>query len=390
MAGERSLSHEPVDVLFVTSDQLTVDTFLSPVIDCLASESVSSVIAYNRTDASEGGSVSCEVLEVPLMRRNLSPAKVVRSFMRIYHFCRERSVQTLSLHTPLASLIGLVAGFVAGVPRRVWTVHGLLSTGSGGVRAYLYRCVERLCGALATHCHFVSPSLGQYGLERGICGQSKMHLIGAGSFIGLGDDFSIEAEVLSEWAESKRAVLGIPASAFLVGFVGRWSHDKGANDLVHAWATFSESHDDAWLVIVGVDESAGDTPSLLELSRRCNRIRVVKWVQDVRPIMAACDVVVLPSHREGFGMVAIEASALGTPVVGTRIVGLCDAIVDGVTGLAVPPEAPQAIKWALEQLYGDLSLRMRLGAAGKKRAEAEFSRSEILPAYRDLLVGARG
>jgi glycosyltransferase involved in cell wall biosynthesis len=87
-----------------------------------------------------------------------------------------------------------------------------------------------------------------------------------------------------------------------------------------------------------------------------------------------CSVVVVPSRREGYGMAAREAMARGRPVVATRAGGLPDAVEDGVTGLLVPPGDPAALRGALERLLGDAELRRRLGAAGRERARATFSR----------------
>jgi type III pantothenate kinase len=102
-------------------------------------------------------------------------------------------------------------------------------------------------------------------------------------------------------------------------------------------------------------------------------------------------VVVCPSHREGYGVVAREAMAHGRPVVATAVGGLLDAIEDGVTGLLVPPRDPAALRAAIETLLSDAELRRRLGVAARKAARDRFSwqvsTERTLAAYRDALQG---
>jgi glycosyltransferase involved in cell wall biosynthesis len=101
-------------------------------------------------------------------------------------------------------------------------------------------------------------------------------------------------------------------------------------------------------------------------------------------------VVVCPSRREGYGVVAREAMAYGRPVVATAVGGLRDAVEDGVTGLLVPPRDPGALRVAIERVLGDPVLRRRLGDGGRRRARAELSweaaTRETILAYRAALT----
>jgi glycosyltransferase involved in cell wall biosynthesis len=156
-------------------------------------------------------------------------------------------------------------------------------------------------------------------------------------------------------------------------YAGRLSPEKGVLDLVAA-------ADGLPLVVVGdgplrqcVPQAIGFLPNE-ELHRRLSRAAVV-----------AC-----PSHREGFGVVCLEAMAHGRPVVASAVGGLRDLVVDGETGLLVPPRDPDALRAALELLLSDRELRRRLGSAARDRARTQFSweRSTdlTLGAYADALV----
>lgn len=146
---------------------------------------------------------------------------------------------------------------------------------------------------------------------------------------------------------------GAPADPPHVLFAGRLSAEKGIADLVEAAAGMP-------LVVVG------DGPL---------RSRVPQAVGFVAPARLAeyyqrASVVACPSRREGFGVVAAEAMAWGRPVVATAVGGLRDLVVDGETGLVVPPGDVRALRAALERLLGDAALRARLGAAARERARA--------------------
>jgi colanic acid/amylovoran biosynthesis glycosyltransferase len=157
-------------------------------------------------------------------------------------------------------------------------------------------------------------------------------------------------------------------------FVGRLSEEKGVAELL-------EATDGLPRVIVGdgplrdrVPDAVGFVPP-----------------SDLGPYFERAAVVVCPSRREGYGVVAREAMAHGRPVVATAVGGLADAVEDGVTGLLVPPRDPAALRAALERLLADGELRRRLGAAARKAACDSFSwqvsTERTLAAYRDALQG---
>jgi glycosyltransferase involved in cell wall biosynthesis len=155
-------------------------------------------------------------------------------------------------------------------------------------------------------------------------------------------------------------------------FVGRLSEEKGVDELLEATRGLPR-------VIVG------DGPL---------RDRVPETVGFVPPgalgrYYERAALVVCPSRREGYGVVAREAMAHGRPVVATSVGGLADAVEDGVTGLLVPPRDPVALRAAVERLLADGELRSRLGAAARKAASERFSwdaaTGETIRAYRDAL-----
>ncbi|MHC4993431.1 MAG: glycosyltransferase family 4 protein [Planctomycetota bacterium] len=178
----------------------------------------------------------------------------------------------------------------------------------------------------------------------------------------------------------------------VVGMVARMSHEKGADDLVEAFATLTQTRPDAQLVMVGDGQLRSD------LERRVGRHGLtdrVRWVGRVEPekalaCMAMMDVVVVPSRSEGFGLVAAEAMALRKPVVASDVGGLSEVVEHGVTGALVPPCQPVRLADAVTDLLHDPNRRAAMGRAGRKRVENLFSRKVFAERHQRLYRALAG
>lgn len=151
-------------------------------------------------------------------------------------------------------------------------------------------------------------------------------------------------------------------------FLARLSHDKGLRDLVAAWPAVLARHPDATLAVCGRD--AGERAPAERLARRlgvAERVRFLGGVPDPRAAYAACDVFVLPSHYEAFGIVLLEAMAQARTVVATTAGGMPEVV--GEAGVVVPPRDPPALARAIADLLASEPHRMALGARGHERAQ---------------------
>lgn len=179
----------------------------------------------------------------------------------------------------------------------------------------------------------------------------------------------------AELAQALRAELGIPGEAFVIGTVARLQqdHNKRTSDLIRALAQLPPSAADVRLLVVG--EGAAK-PGLIELSRSLGVFERVTFTgnrEDVGNMYAIMDVFALVSAWEGFGLVVAEAMFCGLPVIGSRVGGIPDIVVDGETGLLVPACSPPSIAEAMLALRSDSERRQRFGRAGKNRAQECFS-----------------
>ena len=175
-----------------------------------------------------------------------------------------------------------------------------------------------------------------------------------------------------------------------MGYVGRIVRDKGIAELESAWQLLKERFPNLFLLLVGPVEGHDPVPpQVLDSLRKDPRVRLVGSVKETPLFYAAMDLLVLPSHREGFPNTPLEAAAMELPVVATRVDGCVDAVVDGVTGLLVPPRDPQALGAAIERLILDPELRQQMGQAGRQRVLRDFRPEALWQAqyqqYRELL-----
>lgn len=195
-----------------------------------------------------------------------------------------------------------------------------------------------------------------------------------------------------------RAALGLDDRLRWILFVGFFSRDKAPDVLFDAWLRLRERHPDTGLVFVGATESdyhevdrsiAEGIRERAAVLGASDRVRFTGPLVDVERAYHAADVFAMPSVREAFGMVLIEAMAAGLPVVATRIDGVTDEIVeDGVTGWLVPPRDPEALSQALARVCADPASAEAMGTRARDAVAARYgldaARDRWLSLYRGL------
>jgi len=308
------------------------------------------------------------------MQRGLSPFADAVSLVvlcRVLH--RLRPVMT-EFSTPKAGLLGNLAAKLCGVPVRVYMLRGLRLETLAGLRFRLVLAAERLASACAHHVVCNSRSLQAKAAALRVAPAGKLHLIGNGSSQG------VDIDRFSPGADKVRKGLGIPPEAPLIGFVGRLTCDKGIPELIDAFELILGAVPMARLLLVGWFDDSDDAVSE-DLRRRIEShpaIVYTGYVADTAPYYRAMDVMVLPTWREGFPNVVLEAAATGIPVVTTISTGSRDAVVPEVTGLLIPAGYPQAIAEAVIRLIRNPEERWRMGAAARAWVIEQFVNGHVL------------
>ena len=329
------------------------------------------------------GEVGVSVHELPL-KRVISPRHDLIALWRMWRVFRRIRPDIVHAHTPKGGLIGMIASFLARVPHRVYTVHGLVHVSKTGWKRWLLTTTERLSCLFAHRVLCVSPSILDILVDEGLCKASKAGVVAHGSICGVDlKRFACSPERLAQ-AQAFKAGLGIPKQALVLGFVGRLTRDKGVVELYEAWEQVRQQYPAAHLLVVGAFEAGDVVPDAVRAGLENNeRVHIVGWQADVVPYFLLMDVLVLPTYREGFGLVLIEAAAMGVPSVATRIPGCVDAVDDGVTGFLVPVQNGEAVAEACCRLFAEAELRGQMGKAGQRWVSERFRPEPIWAGYFD-------
>ena len=324
------------------------------------------------------------------MRREIAPLSDLRSLWRLYRLMRQTRPTITNVGTPKAGLLGGLAAWLAGVPCRIYTLHGLRLETTAGWKRTLLRWTERLACSCAHRVICVSPSLRRRAVELKVVSAEKTAIMGSGSSCGVNvQRFSpqvVNAAVRNRLAER----LGIPNGVPVIGFVGRFTRDKGIPELVTAFGQLRQDWPELRLLLVG-DFEAGDPvpPGIRRQIETDPHMVRTGFVVDTAPYYGLMKVFVLPSYREGFPVVSIEAQACEVPVVTTTATGAIDSIVDGVTGFLVPVGNAPALAARIDQLLRDPQLRARMGQSGRALVVREFRQEAVgqalLDEYRRML-----
>jgi len=340
--------------------------------------------SLERFAAAEGVTV-----EAVSWQRGLAPLGDLRGCYQAFRLFRRVRPTIVNASTPKAGLLATLAAFLAGVPIRIFTLRGLRSTTLTGVARFTVGCSEWLTCRLATDVVCISQGIREAAVARGIVPPAKARVLGHGSSNGIDiARFTATAEKAAAAADLRQS-LGIPAESLVIGFVGRLVRDKGIAELAAAHATLLREFPDLQLLLVGPVESANALPPEARQQLEVQPgVHFLGNVADPSTAYLAMDVLALPSHREGFGNVLLEANAMGIPVVASAIEGCLDAVADGVTGTLAPVGDVTQLTAALAAYLRDPELRRQHGEAGRKRVVDCFQREQVWEAqiafYRSL------
>lgn len=324
------------------------------------------------------------------MSRSLTPASDLRALWSLYRWFRRTRPEVVQSYTPKAGLLAMAAALLARVPVRVHGIVGMPLMETHGWRRRLLGVTERLTYRMSTDLICNSTGLTTW-VTRHLSPGREVNVVGHGSINGV--DLDHFAPAAAEVRQQERRRLGIGSEDTVFVFVGRLVRDKGVEELLQAFDRLLQGREHVVLVLVGDQEQIRDSLSDQAVARlgRGDGVVQLGWRDDVRPVLAAADVCVLPSYREGLPNSLLEAAASGLPVVATDINGCNEVVEPGRTGLLVPPRSVTALHDAFTMML-DPDLRGRMGAAGRRRVSALYAHDDLCSAlvafYHDALRSA--
>lgn len=367
------------DVCIVATIPMPLTVFMAPHIRVLSRRLAVTLVATGTCDAMSnlrGPNVTCEPVTI---NREISIAADVLSLVNLWRLFRRHrfiAVQTIS-HK--AGLLGMVAARAAGVPVRVHWFTGQAWAQRRGFSRWLLKSLDRVLVRCSTHLLADSVSQVAYLIENGIVRPGQATVLGHGSVCGVDSSrFKPDPGLRQEIRDRFR----IPETAVTALFLGRLTRDKGLPELAAAFEQTSTECPDLHLLVVGPDEGGLKASMTQQLARVADRVHFESYTAQPQAFMAAADLFVMPSHREGFGMTVIEAAACGVPAIATRIYGLSDAVADGESGILVDLGDIPGLSAAMTALARDHALRRRMGEAAKRRVDEFFTQARLTEAYR--------
>lgn len=381
-------------ILYIVTHSITVEKKLADQMQFMQRSGLE-VSILSRFDGKSNASVpdGVEVHDVPF-QREISVLRDVSTLFQTIRLVWTIRPDIVNASTPKAGLIGMIAARLTGVPCRIYVLRGLRHETLAGAKRALLKWMERISCLCASRVVSVSHSLRTTALREGLCGESKVEVLGEGSSNGLNAELFDPGENRDLVRQRTREALTIPLDALVAVFVGRFTKDKGIVELVDAFQTVKQQNENAWLVLVGDYESGDPVPD--ECKDRIasdTRIRVVPF-SPPSDYLVASDVFVFPSFREGFPVAPLEAAAAGLPTVGFACTGTVDAVLDGETGLLVPVGATEQLADAIITYFRDSELRENHALAAKRRVAERFTQevvwNNLLKLYQREVTAKKG
>lgn len=310
------------------------------------------------------------------IQRKISPFKDLASLWRLFWLFRKERFDIVHTITPKAGMLGAVAALLARVPIRLHTFTGQAWAEMRGLKRLVVKISDRLTAALNTRCYADSLSQRDLLVDEDIATRQRIHVLGAGSIAGV-DLQRFTGKSLNIDARHSLRKLHVPDEHYVITFIGRITADKGISELISSFRELQKNNMPCSLLLIGPEEP--DAKQLYQLNQLddLQHVHLLGYQPNPEQWLAVTDIFCLPSYREGFGNVVIEAAAMGVPAVASDITGLRDAVAHMETGLLVPVKNVTALTQALRELLVDKDARLDMGKRACRRARERFDASKI-------------
>ena len=311
------------------------------------------------------------------MERQPSPVKDLFALVAWIRLLRTVRPDIISVGTPKAGLLGGLASLLVRVPERIYLLRGLRLETARGFQRWALEGLERLSLAMATQILSVSPSLRQRVISLRLVAPAKVRVLGHGSSNGVDLTAFEHAHISDEQVANLAKQLGILRDVPVVGFVGRLTLDKGLADLANAREILAQRNIDHQILLVGEIDEGQSQDILVRLHASGRPVIATGYVIDPKPYYRLMDLLCLPTLREGFPNVVLEAGASALPTVTTNATGAVDSVIEGETGLIAVAGDPRSLAVKLEDLLLDQDLRSAMGTAAKVHVTTHFDRTLV-------------
>jgi len=369
-------------IFILAASPLTIEFFFRPHINVLAKE-YDVYLAFNKVNDDYVLPLNLPVTQIQLdIYRKVSILADIRCFFQLISLYKKYRFDIVLTLVPKAGLLGIASAWLTRIPVRIHIFQGEVWSNCRGILRSIYKYADTVTALFATHILAVSHSEKSFLVGSGVVDARKIQVLGAGSIGGV-DLKRFNPNSYS--SKSIRSELGIPVEAFVIIFIGRIVRDKGIFELVDAFNLLSRQYLNIHLLIVGPDEE-GLAGTLFNPSKsNASKVTVIGYTRNPERYLSAANILCLPSHREGFGMVILEAAAMGIPAIGSKIYGVSDAILDNETGLLFQKGSAKSLADKIKKIIEDPNLQQSLGAAAKLNVQNHFDADQVIKQYVDFI-----
>ena len=298
---------------------------------------------------------------------------VIKKMTQIF---KEQHFDIVQYSTPNAALYASIAAAKAGVKCRLYCQWGIRYMGFTGFSKFILKKIEKLICNKSTIIEVESFSLLKFSIDEKLYKQEKACVIWNGSACGV-DFMKFDYTKRAQLRTEIRKELGIAEDDVVFGYAGRITRDKGINELVDAFSGIKNPQK-AKLLLIGDYDNAGTLrKDVVDVIVQGGNIKHIGYTRNVERYYAAMDVFCSLSYREGFGLVVIEAGAIGTPGIVSNVPGQVDTIIDGKTGILAEVKNVESIRKAMETFFKSPSLAKEMG---------ENARQHVYECYNDQII----
>lgn len=324
------------------------------------------------------------------MKRGMSLDGLAAIF-RLYKIFKREKFDIVQYSTRNAGTYASIAAWMAGIKCRLYCQWGMMYIALKGFKRFLLWLDEKIITKVSTVIESESFSMYETAIEHGIYMRDKASVIWNGSACGVNIAL-YEMPKKADWREEIRQKYGIEKDACVFGWCGRITRDKGHNELFAAFREINKTNKSARLMMVGDNDNAETIDhELFEWAHNCPEVIFTGRIprEEVSMYYSAMDVFCSLSYREGFGLVVIEAAAMGVPGIVSDALGQRDTIEDQETGLLVRTKNVDDVVKAMKTCIDQPEKVVEMGAKARKCVEEKYDRQELfrrLAEHRNQLI----